>query len=190
MPELDFQSALDTNWIVLGSLSMEAVGDRVIVIQDDFKFGTECTVCGAKDIRMISQTEQRSVVTCEDCAGSRVFNGKKCATCDGLGWHICRACNGSGTEGGAIAHPKDRERRPTTGIIVSKGWRVEHYNRGESVIYPSHAGHAFDLEAVDTQGNDIQVSIVILREDEIITRVKGHLELRRMKKSSALHTAA
>ena len=40
MPELDFQSAIETNVIKLGTLEMEAVWDQVIVVQDDFQFGT------------------------------------------------------------------------------------------------------------------------------------------------------
>ena len=197
MPEIDLQSAIETNWIKLGTLEMEAMWDRVIVVQDDFRFGTECTHCGAKDIRMISQTEQRSVVVCPDCVGTgRVLKAGSdslmvnCVTCDRHGWVICPACNGTGAEAGLIAHPKDREQRPTTGTIVSKGERVVAFQRGDSVIYPSFAGHFWELQAVDLNGGDVTVTIGILREEEILSRVKGHLELRRMKHSSARGTAA
>lgn len=215
MPEIDFAGAIESNWIKLGTLEMEAVGDRMIVVQDDFRFGTECTVCGARDIRMISQTEQRSVVACEDCGGrgnivrdnatgvrvsnpsaeqlSSVHSGlvsKKCSTCDGNGWHVCEACNGTGTEAGLIAHPKDREQRPTTGTIVSVGDRVTKFKRGDSIIYPSFVGHFWQLNAVDIEGNDVQVEVGVMREEEAIARVKGHLELRRVKSSKALGTAA
>lgn len=200
MPEIDLQSAIETNWIKLGTIEMEAMWDRVIVVQDDFQFGTECTHCGAKDIRMISQTEQRSVIICPDCLGVGTIHResygakegitKKCSGCEGRGWVICPACNGTGTEGGAIAHPQDREQRPTTGTIVSIGEKILKFKRGESVIYPSFAGHFWDLEAKDVHGRDVKVSIGVLREDEIICRVRGHLELRRMKSSKALHTAA
>ncbi len=197
MPEIDFQSAVETNWIKLGTLEMEATGDRVIVVQDDFRFGTECTTCGARDIRMISQTEQRSVVRCEECGGTgkvwSVVNKavvKDCPACEGKGWYVCLACNGTGTEVGAIAHPQDREQRPTTGMIVSVGSEVKNYQRGESAIYPSFAGHFFDLEAVDVHGREVKVSIGILHEIELMAHVRGHLELRRVKKSVALHTTA
>ena len=199
MPELDFQSALETNWIKLGTLEMEATGDRIIVVQDDFRFGTECTRCQAKDIRMITQTEQRSVVKCPSCNGfgTRIVETldsqkleKKCSECSGKGWVICPDCNGTGVEGGMIAHPQDREQRPTTGTIVSVGEKVSKFQRGESVIYPSFAGHFWKLEAVDVNGRDVSVDIGVLHEDEVICRVKGHLELRRVKKSVAMHTAA
>ena len=196
MPELDFASALETNWIKLGTLEMEAAGDRLIVVQDDFKSGYECLRCQARDIRMLDQLHQASVITCSECAGlgkqSSIVEGAwhTCSVCNGRGWHVCPDCNGTGTAGGGIAHAQESERRPTTGLVVSTGWKVEHYKRGEAVIYPSFAGHFWDLEAVDLDGNPVAVTIGILREDEIIARVKGHLELRRVKKSTALHTAA
>src|SRR5215472_14269338 len=133
MPEIDLQSALETNWIKFGTFEMEAHGDRVIVVQDDFKFGTECVTCGAKDIRMISQTDQRSVVPCPECNGNGHYPKKmkdgisvkmKCANCEARGWIICPDCQGTGVEEGLIAHPKNREERPTTGTIYSVGERV------------------------------------------------------------------
>jgi hypothetical protein len=191
------QQAIATNWLQLGTLGIEATGDRIVVVQDQFKFGTECITCGAKDIRMMSSTRQASVVPCPDCGGSlRVKKAGsdtmtvKCNACDAHGWVICPDCNGTGVEAGLIAHPSDRERRPTTGRVVSVGDRVTRFARGESVIYDSFSGHFWDLTALDTEGNEHPVSVGVLREDEIISRVRGHLELRRMKRSMALHTAA
>ena len=197
MPEIDLESALKTNWIKLGTFEMEATGDRVIVVQDDFKFGTECLTCQAKDIRMISQNEQRSVIACPDCKGAKKVhkagNDKlfvNCVECEARGWIVCPDCKGTGTEAGLIAHPQDRETRPTTGTIVSVGEKVSNYKRGESAIYDSFSGHAFKLEAEGMNGKPVEVWIVILREDELKARVKGHLELRRVKRGAALHTAA
>jgi len=195
--ELDFESAIQSNWIKLGTLEMEAAGDRVIVVQDEFRSGYECLRCRAQDIRMLDQLHQASVIVCPDCAGlgsqlSTVVSGAKktCAPCDGRGWVVCPDCAGTGAAGGGISHAQESEKRPTTGTIVSKGWKVTHYERGESVIYPSFAGHFWDLSAVDLEGKPVDVTLGVLREDEIIARVKGHLELRRVKRSTALHTAA
>jgi DnaJ-class molecular chaperone len=196
MPELDFRSALETNWIKLGTLEMEATGSKVIVVQDEFRSGYECLTCRAKDIRMVSQTRQASVVKCNECGGtgkqtSVVQAAKRtCNNCEGKGWHICPDCSGTGTADGGLAHAQDSERRPTTGTIVSVGDSVTKYKRGDSVIYPSFAGDFFDLEAVDVNGVDVKVTIGILGENEIIARVRGHLELRRVKGRKALHTAA
>lgn len=197
MPEIDLKSALETNWIKMGTLELEAMWDRVIVVQDDFVFGTECLRCKAKDIRMISQTRQASVVGCPDCAGTgkvaKVGHADiqvRCVECEGKGWVICPDCKGTGSEEGLIAHPQDREQRPTTGTIVSIGNKVEKFKRGESVIYPSFAGHFWNLEGVDVNGDTVEVAIGVLREEEIICRVKGHLELRRVKRSQARGAAA
>lgn len=217
MPEIDLASAIQTNWIKLGTLEMEATGSKLIVVQDEFHSGYECTTCGAKDIRMISQSEQRSVVVCSECGGKGYHDKMmidqgdeyvkfKCSHCEGKGWLVCPACNGTGTYEGGLAHSQDSERRPTTGTIVSVGWMLDPsnwyarlrrwfkgavtYRRGDSVIYPSFAGDFFDLEAADVNGNDVKVTIGILSETDVIARVRGHLELRRVKSRKALHTAA
>jgi hypothetical protein len=216
MPELDFESAIKTNWIRLGTLEMEATGDRIIVVQDEFRSGMECIVCKGKDIRSLEGGEAGrtvSVVECDGCKGKGTITREgvradeihvlKCSQCGGKGWTPCPACEG---KGGIIVFAQQDEKRPTTGTIVSVGWKLNPknwyarlrrwlvgatmYRRGESVIYPSFAGHFWELEAVDENGEDVRVTIGVLREDEIITRVRGHLELRRVKKSVALHTAA
>ena len=140
----------------------------------------------------------------------------RCNWCKGKGWVPCPACEG---KRGIVVFAQQDEKSPTTGTIVSVGEKIfcancngtglisrdadtivcswcsgtggsKKYRRGESIIYPSFAGHFWELEAVDIYGNDVHVVVGVLREDEIITRVRGHLELRRVKKSVALHTAA
>ena len=200
MPEIDLQSALETNWIKFGTFEMEAHGDRVIVIQDDFRFGTECLTCRAKDIRTISggyDGRQASVIECPECKGvKRVHKAGNttlmvnCSECGAQGWIVCPDCKGTGAEAGLITHPQAREERPTTGQILSVGPRVKEFQRGESVIYDTYSGQGFTLNGPDVNGNDVQVTFVILREDECKARVRGHLELRRVKRRAAFHTAA
>ena len=184
MPEIDLASAIQSNWIKLGTLEMEAVGNRIIVVQDEFHSGTECLRCQCKEIRQIDAMHQASVIDCPDCngTGQRLVNDvqKKCSGCEGRGWLACPDCKGTGVAEGQLAHPQDREHRPTTGQIVSKGWLVEHYQRGDSVIYGPSSGHFWDLEAIDAKGNYVKVTVGVLREDEVISRVRGHLELRRV----------
>jgi co-chaperonin GroES (HSP10) len=193
MPELDFESAIQTNWIKLGTLEMEATGSKLIVVQDEFHSGYECTTCRGQNVRSIESGEAgrtASTVTCPDCNGNgmgRIVTGSKCKECQGAGWIVCPDCGG---KGGVIVFSQDSERRPTTGTIVSIGEKIVNYKRGDSVIYPSFAGDFFDLEAVDVNGNEVKVTIGILGEQEIIARVRGHLELRRVKGRKALHTAA
>jgi RecJ-like exonuclease len=217
MQEIDLQSAIETNVLKLGTLTMEAHADRLIVVQDPFVSGYECTTCGGKNVR-----NEVSYVACSDCRGtgqraiSMSDSYKKCSTCDGTGQVPCPDCDG---KGGVIIVPDASERRPTTGTIVSvgdqilcpqcEGWgRTESlggkieclrckgtggsrvFDRGQAVIYPSFVGHTYDLTAEDVNGNPVAVTIVIMRESEVLAKVAGHLELRRVKKSTSLGTAA
>jgi co-chaperonin GroES (HSP10) len=200
MPEIDLASALQSNVLKLGTMTMQAHADRLLIVQDPFVSGYECTVCGGKNV-----INEVSYVSCSDCRGRgyrvRVVQPQlgseddqaqetvevKCSTCDGQGQVVCSACEG---KGGVIIVPDASERRPTTGTIASIGNEVTQFERGQSVIYPSFAGHAYDLTAEDMQGNPVQITIVILRESEVLAKISGHLELRRVKKSAALGTAA
>jgi RecJ-like exonuclease len=228
MPEIDLASALETNVLKLGTMTMEAHADRLLVVQDPFVSGYECTTCGGKNV-----VNEVSYVSCEDCKGRGThlvtsvaareeFIEKKCSTCSGKGAIPCPACEG---KGGLIVVPDASERRPTTGTIASVGdqiwcpncngsgiielpskselnlgWKpckrckgtggTKTFQRGQAVIYPSFAGHAYDLTAEDMQGNPVAITIVILRESEILAKISGHLEMRRVKKSAAMGTAA
>lgn len=194
MPEIDLASALETNVLKLGTMTMEAHADRLIIVQDPFVSGYECTTCGGKHI-----VNEVSYVACDNCQGKGLYwkdkpigNGTirtefKCAVCDGSGRVVCPACNG---KGGTIVVPNSSERRPTTGTICSVGHEVTQFERGMSVIYPSFAGHAYDLTAEGMNGESIDITIVILRESEVLAKISGHLELRRVKKSAAMGTAA
>lgn len=178
MPEIDLQSAIETNVLKLGELTLEAHFDRIIIVEDEFRSGYECARCN-----------ETGRIQCEDCQGIGSYSTeenstpKKCSPCDGIGELRCPDCNGKGV---LLAIPEQSERRPTTGTIVSTGEEVKTLHRGQGVIYPSFVGHVFDLNAEDTKGNEIKVCIRIMRESEVIAKVSGHLELRRVKKSLAL----
>lgn len=181
------------NVVQLGTASMEAHADRLIVVQDEFRSGYECTTCRGLNVRVIGGGEAKqsvSAVACDACKGtgrSKVVQEAKCSQCKGQGWTACPECGG---RGGLIVFDQDSERRPTTGLIVSIGPQVTAFKRGESVIYTSFSGHAYDLTAPDVNGNDVAVTLVILREQEVLAKVSGHLELRRVKRSAAVSTAA
>jgi len=199
MPEIDLASAIETNVVKLGTLEMEAHADKIIVVQDSFVSGYECARCGGRDIR-----NEVSYIACPECKGKGRYwkeqrldkTGEranilrtefKCANCKGTGDISCPDCDG---KGGSLVVPDASERRPTTGTIVSKGHLVTKFELGQAILYPSFVGHAFDLEAIDMNGNPVAVVIVIMSENDVLTKVRGHLELRRMKKSVALWTMA
>lgn len=101
----------------LGDLSFAALGDRVIVLEDQFKSGYECETCNG--VGTVPST----------VTGGKA---KTCPTCDG--------------RGGLLVVPDASVRRPTTGKIVSAGEKCRVLAEGESVMYSNFAGHAVDLD--------------------------------------------
>lgn len=182
MPELDFKSAIETNIINLGEMTLEASEDRIIVIEDEFVSGYECRTC-----------DGLGWLECDNCKGtgkSTISKDARCSQCQGNKHVICPACKGKTVEEGGIVFPDASVRRPTTGTIASIGPDVTAYNRGQSVIYTSFSGHVFELNAYDTKARQVQIVIRIIQKSDILAKVTGHLELRRLKKSQAVGTAA
>jgi co-chaperonin GroES (HSP10) len=212
--EIDLKSAIDTNSLTLGALSMEGFNDRIIVVEDEFRSGYECTVCLGKTKVSCSKCRGKGYEQCDNCRGtgqSTLVPGAKCTVCLGAGKLICAECHGAkvkdcpdcagrGVVEGGLVIPEASERRPTTGTVVSLGWKVNSrivrfwafftgkqvINRGESVIYTSFSGHVYELELP----NEEVVVIRVIQESDILAKVSGHLELRRVKKSAAVGSAA
>ena len=143
----------------IGKLELTAQGDRILIQEDPFRSGYECAECegrGTKPCHACNETGQsllNSQIQCKACHGSKVIT--------------CPACAG---KGGLLVAPDISQRRPTTGKIVSGGRRVKHLHVGESVLYSNFAGYVIDT-------ND--VTIRILHEPEVLSRIKGHLTMRR-----------
>jgi hypothetical protein len=49
-------------------------------------------------------------------------------------------------------------------------------------MYPSFCGEVMDLKGSDEQGREISIVVRMLKDKEIIARVSGHMELRRVSK--------
>lgn len=224
MQEIDLKSAIETNVLKLGALTMEAFNDRLLVIEDEFRSGYECPDCVGK--KKIKSPELEELV-CENCEGSGrsvISKEARCSACRGTGRTLCATCKG---KGGVIVVAQASERRPTTGTVVSVGDKISQAStpcsicfgrgyfevvhpagvtdrndceacggrgkflegriqRGESVIYTSFSGHVYDLEL---PGGEVIV-IRVIQESDILAKVSGHLELRRVKKTAALGSAA
>jgi hypothetical protein len=182
MQEIDLKSAIDTNVLNLGGLTLEASSDRLIVIEDEFKSGYECNLCAGL-----------GSIPCDSCGGtgkSAVVKDGRCARCEGRQNIVCPECGGKGVEKGGLHIPEASVRRPTTGTIVSIGPDVKRFKRSQSVIYTSFSGHVFELNAFDLSGREIVIVIRVIQESDILAKVSGHLELRRVKKSAAVSSAA
>lgn len=179
------QSAVATDYMQDGEFKVAGVsfwakGDRVIVIEDPFKSGYECKTCGGS-----------GKLDCADCDNGKSRNNQEitCKTCSGTRKFTCEDCKGKGA---LIILPQKSMRRPTTGTIMSCGamvgfklvgekyQKMESYAVGERVMYGSFAGHTCDLE---WQGKEIIVRI--LHDSELLCKVEGHLQYRRVPDDEA-----
>ncbi len=172
----------DDNVLRIGPLELEASGDYLILLRDEFRSGYECTFC-------LGQGE----VKCEGCAGtgrSLLTEDGRCPICHGHKTKVCPLCNGKTVVEGGIVIPEDRQNEPTTGTIISCGPDVKRHENGISIMFPSYAGHQLKLGGETPEGEEKEYLVVIMHESEAICRVRGHLELRRLKKKLAAHTTA
>jgi co-chaperonin GroES (HSP10) len=99
----------------LGALKFWALGDRVLIQEDEFKSGYECEGCGGS-------------------GRSLRIAGARCGTCEGTGV----------IKGGIIA-PETSQRRPTTGVVISLGEECKTLKVGQSVLYSNFSGYVIDL---------------------------------------------
>ncbi|HET7641139.1 MAG TPA: hypothetical protein VFK47_20690 [Ktedonobacteraceae bacterium] len=161
-----------TNTFSLGTLKFWALGDRILIQEDEFKSGYECNFC--------SGTGRTPCHACGGSGTSMVVSGARCSFCSGQGTETCPECNG---KGGLIITPDIAQRRPTTGKIVSKGDKVETLKPGDSVLYSNFAGYVIDLERAGRK-----VTLRIIHESEVLCGMEGQLELRSLKGKSEIAT--
>jgi co-chaperonin GroES (HSP10) len=150
------------NVFKLDTISFEALGDRLLILEDPFKSGYECTTC-----------EGKGTLTCVVCAGSGAspLNAAvMCKECGGSGKMHCLECSGKGA---LIVTPDVAQRRPTTGKVVSLGDKCTTLRLNDSVMFSNFAGYVVDLNRAGKP-----VVLRILHESEILARVEGQLELR------------
>lgn len=156
----------------VGEVEFIALGDRVVVKEDEFRSGYECRTCNG-----------HGKVACPNCEGtghSKVNAHARCSNCHGDTSITCPECAG---KGGLLVVPEQSERRPSSGEVVSAGEDCKVLRVGESVLYSNFAGHAIDL---DRAGH--KVVLRILHEKEVLCRVSGHLELRTLRNKSDIST--
>ena len=155
----------------IGTLKFWAFGDRVLIQEDEFKSGYECSTCGGG-----------GKVTCDACGGAGVSKtsavGARCSTCEGSGKLTCSECGG---KGGVLVVPEVSQRRPTTGVVVSAGPKCKELKTGDSVLYSNFAGYVIDLMRAGEP-----VVLRILHETEILAGMSGKLELRTLRGKSEI----
>jgi co-chaperonin GroES (HSP10) len=153
----------------VGSIKFWAVGDRVLIEEDEFRTGFECASC-----------EGKRKINCNNCAGTGVVSHGgptlKCSACDGEGKITCATCQGKGA---LIIAPETAERRPTSGKVISAGPRCTMLKPGDAVLYSNFAGYVVDLARAGKP-----ITMRILHETEVLARMEGHLTLANLKGKS------
>lgn len=173
--------------VINEEMGMEASMDRVIVLEDPYKSGRDCTTCNG--------TGEEKGVKCVECGGNHYYRGKKpragedepdnCTTCvvgEGplqrkLKWNPCPTCKGKGTS--SLIIPEDSQTRPTTGVIQSVGplcgYRIVAgewlkmpaeacFKVGDRVLYHNMTGSIFDI-------GDKRIRYI--KEAELLGRLHG-----------------
>ncbi len=148
-------------------LVLEALGDLIIVLEDKFKTGFECSKC---------QGECYEDVPCKYCNGT----GKEgigdeerlCRFCCPKylletgnvqpGKTLCNLCEGKGA---TLIAPDIAQRRPSSGKITSIGWDVKHVAVGDRVLYSQFAGTGINFKQKD--------AVRIMHEHEVMCKIYG-----------------
>jgi co-chaperonin GroES (HSP10) len=191
-PNVDYGDYMESNVVTLGRMQMEAHDDRLLIIEDPFVSGLECTDCGrtgkiacpdcgGKGKRIVD-IDPKKMISLEDDVVKREGNvvTKKCSGCDGLGKIGCPTCKGHGA---ILFVPDESKMRPTTGLVVSTGDKAAKIKRGDSVCYSSFTGQKWQFDVSDKDGNSVEVVIRCMHDNEVLCKLSGHLEMRRVRKS-------
>jgi hypothetical protein len=142
-------------FIIAGQIGVEAIEDRIFVLLDKYKSGSECKMCDGTGIWISCECEKRGTP-------GRYSVGnidRECRICEGkfaeqVGTK-CIACKGHGS---LIIIPDSAKSIPTTGVIVSTGPKCKTRKIGERVVYGAHTGYYIPFK-----GN---ATIRAMREDE------------------------
>lgn len=154
------------NILDIGPAKFEALGDRVLILEDEFRSGYECTTCSG-----------HGKIKCPNCDGlGEVSHGgpnMRCHVCEGSKAISCPECGG---KGGILVVPEVSQRRPTTGSVVSVGPECKSLSPGQGVMYSNFAGYVVDLARAGEP-----ITLRILHETEVLCKVSGHLDLKTFK---------
>lgn len=166
----------------------EASGEKIIVAIDVFKSGYECKVCDGNrkvDIKCICETEtdrpgykyssvmleafdhledgrkSREVIKCPECHGDYLAARKRIT---------CTACNGTGA---LILMPKEAEKLPHHGTVVSIGALAQklmfeadwNYRIGDRVLWGEFSGQFIPTKA--------GLLLKIMDYNQVISKIEG-----------------
>lgn len=147
--------------LVSDELALLACGDRLLIKEDPFRTGYECTTCDGKG---------NLGVICPQCEGTKFDKGNsengRCIFCTvgnagatkTTGFVPCVTCKGSGTS--SLVLPEDAERRPSSGIVISTGPDANKFKVGQRIVYSNYAGNNLDFKGVS--------AVRVMRQDEVM----------------------
>jgi co-chaperonin GroES (HSP10) len=159
--------------VIDDKLALEAFGTNIIVKEDKFRTGYECSVCdgichgtvkcprcnGTKTVKApaIAGEPSEGLVPCKAClVASNTGNMIPC------GFIPCDTCKGRGA---SIVVPEESMRRPSSGTVVSTGEGVLKLKCGTRVLYSNHAGYAMNFKQ--------QTVFRIMHEHEVLSLLHG-----------------
>lgn len=150
----------------------KAKGDKILVAVDIFKSGYECKTCkGEMNLNVRCHCEESArpgfkypvftspkeeLAKCPDCEGDYLSKRQTI---------ICPECNGKG----ALLHLADESKSlPTTGVVVSRGPKVEDSDitLNSRVLFGAYSGTMIPTRAPG-------VVFKVLREHEILLTISG-----------------
>ena len=159
----------DENVFSTGPCGWMATFNRLLILEDQFRSGYECDTC-----------EQTGKLACPECEASKKLNPDfRCKTCGDTHQVMCPDCKGKGM---LLEIPDAAQRRPTTGTVVSAGEACQAIHRGDTVVYSNFVGEVYDLTGVDSVGREKKIVLRVMKENEIICKIFGHMELKRVKR--------
>jgi hypothetical protein len=123
--------------------AMAAVGDKCLVLEDEWRSGNECQRCQGKsygnkaesaEVSVGSLTARVGIITtiqCPVCKGNgdiesgklghSSYNREECRDCNGRGYITCPDCKGIGLQPGKMVTPDSAQQRTSTGVLISMG---------------------------------------------------------------------